>query len=141
MSIIINQPRSEQVTGTMSQSITAGADYDYSISIPIFASTAVAWVIGATAIGGGTAGYPGGPIAIRPASGTGRSASIMAGSYNGAFSSSLISQLSDLGMFGTLIRLADAWISNSTGTVVFRFRNTGAGAATGTAHITALVFP
>lgn len=141
MTTFVSTPRSQQVTATMSQSIAAATNFDYSIPITIFCSTAVAHVIGTTTISG-SAGYPGAVIELRPASATGRAVSVTNFSgYPGAFCTSLISQLSATGMYGTTIQLNDAWINNATSSLVFQFRNTGGVSSTATARITATVLP
>jgi hypothetical protein len=137
----VSAPRSQQVTATMSQSIAAATNFDYAVPITIFASTCVAFVIGTNVLSGGTAGYPGVTVVLRPQSGTGRAATVQVASYPGAFCSSLIAQVSDAGIYGTLIRLNDAWIDNANSRLIFQFRNVGAGTTTATARITATVIP
>lgn len=141
MTTFVSTPRSQQVTATMSQSISAASNFDYSVPITIFASTAVAHVIGTTLITS-SAGYPGVIVELKPTSATGRAASVTnSATYPGAFCTSLISQLSDTGMYGSSIRLNDAWINNATSSLVFQFRNTGGVSVTATARITATVLP
>jgi hypothetical protein len=141
VSTFVSPPRSQQVTATFSQSISASSNFDCAIPITIFASSATAFVVGTGVIGGGTAGYPGVTLVLRPSTGTGRAASVLVASYNGAFCTSLIAQLSDAGPFGTSIRLNDAWIDNAGSQLIFQFRNTAGVSNTATARITATVIP
>lgn len=135
----IGVSRPYQVTATVSQSLAASTNVDYTISINRFASAALATIHNSTLMGSPYTGYAGVVTILRPASATGRSSSLQVSQYPTTFESSLIAQLSE-GLFGGC-RLNDCWIDNAASNLVFQFRNPTAGSLTLQARITALVFP
>ena len=139
MNLILSQPQSSQFVATLSQSISGGSSANISVPISSFASMATAWVVATSTLGGATAGYPGLTCILRPASATGRTGSVMVGSYPAAFESSLIAQNSDPIFAGC--RLADCWIDNANSSVVFRFTNPTGGTIVCTARVTGVIFP
>jgi len=131
--------RPYQVTATVSQSLAASTNVDYTIALNRYASAAIANLHSSTATGSPYAGYNGISCILRPAQSTGRSSSLQVSPYPTTFESSLIVVLSE-GIFGGC-RLNDCWIDNATANLVFQFRNNTAGTLTLSARITALVFP
>lgn len=129
-----------QVTATVSNSVSASSTLDYAINIDRNASVALATVVSSSLILAPYDGYSGDILILRPGSGLGRASSLMTQPYVSAYDSSLISRLSTE-IFGTSIRLDNAWINNPTSQLIFQFRNTSASIQMASCRITALVFP